>query len=579
MASHDLFINKKNKIMLVAVCIILILAVLGIYTYLIIFAPENSVEKKTSETEIDDRISPLTNQAVFFKVQRIRKKGIIDHMNNAGSFKNIFDINDYKISSKTDLFIKNAKATFEGLRPGIGWDEKPIFNYICTLDGYEHTGDVDFKTWDTGYINHLFFRNVQENISTTEIEFTIIEVNNNILGNKRTTKEIDNFQMTYDFRTGRWTGDDKFNDSDGYGHLNTTNYEVWFEIAQTDFDDDGIPYWTEVNVLNTNPKMDDSRLDPDEDGIPTSWEWKWGYNPNIWDNHSCLDPDDDGIENTEEWIMEKWLANPYIPEMYIEVDWMEQTPFKPFIIETRPGRIIKSIERPMIVNSRLKGWEHVFYKESQQMIIERFNDHGITVHFDDGSMGGGGDILPFAKSNYETEDRIFLDHAIRNQDNGFVSEFYYNNFADDRKGIFRYAVIAHGGGWCHPQDIGHGYDYMIIPTGKDFTKGVQCYAWTQRTRRISLAVGLFHELGHSLGFHDYEGVDNCTARAGNPPDYPWFDYVTVMNYDYYQLRYFDYSDGSNGPSYDRNDWAFLDVSHFQDPSESMEGVGAGVVFD
>ncbi|MFO8077457.1 MAG: hypothetical protein R6U21_02270, partial [Thermoplasmatota archaeon] len=63
------------------------------------------------------------------------------------------------------------------------------------------------------------------------------------------------------------------------------------------------------------------------------------------------------------------------------------------------------------------------------------------------------------------------------------------------------------------------------------------------------------------------------------PDYPWFDYVTVMNYDYYQLRYFDYSDGSNGPPYDRNDWAFLDVSHFQEPSESMEGIGAGVVFD
>ncbi|MFO8077089.1 MAG: hypothetical protein R6U21_00385, partial [Thermoplasmatota archaeon] len=571
--------NKKNKIILLSVVILLILAVLGIYIYFALFASEDTVEKDTSETEIDDRISPLTNQAVFFKVQRIRKKGIIDHMNNAGLFNNLFDINNYKITSRTDLIIKNAKATFEGLRPGIGWKEKPIFNYICTLDGYEHTGDVDFKTWDTGYINHHFFRNVKENISTVDVEFTIIEVENNFLGNKRLTKEIDNFEMTYDFRTGRWTGDDYFNDSDGYGHLNTTTYEVWFEISQTDYDNDGIPWWTEVNVLGTNPKEDDRKLDHDNDGCSTAWEWKWGYDPFTWNNHTFLDPDNDGLQNVEEEYMSKWQANPYTQDMYIEVDWMEKTPFKPFIIETRPGRIFKSINRPMIVNSRLKGWEHVFYDESQQMIMERFNEHGITVHFDDGCMGGGGDELPFAKSRYETEDRIYLDHAIRNQDNGFVSEFYYNNFADERKGIFRYAVIAHGGGWCHPQDIGHGYDYMIIPTGKDFTKGVQCYAWTQRTRRISLAVGLFHELGHSLGFHDYEGVDNCTARAGDPPDYPWFDYVTVMNYDYYQLRYFDYSDGSNGPPYDRNDWAFLDVSHFQEPSESMEGIGAGVVFD
>ena len=41
-----------------------------------------------------------------------------------------------------------------------------------------------------------------------------------------------------------------------------------------------------------------SDLDPDTDGIPSSWEWKWGYDPMVWDDHKNLDPDVDGLENT-----------------------------------------------------------------------------------------------------------------------------------------------------------------------------------------------------------------------------------------------------------------------------------------
>ena len=119
---------------------------------------------------------------------------------------------------------------------------------------------------------------------------------------------------------------------------------------------------------------------------------------------------------------------------------------------------------------------------------------------------------------------------------------------------------------------------MIVPTGKEFNKNVMGQAWTSRTRRIGLAIGVMHELGHSLGFHtDFGGVDNFSVKAGSPLDYPWWDYVSVMNYDYFPQRYLDYSYGENG-EYDQNDWGLIDVSHFQDSSEYMEGVGAGVVF-
>jgi len=570
-----MFILEKYKLkMIISILLMTCLIISGFFVYVEFFS-EKEIMEEIPEKEIDDRISPLTTQAVFFQVNRIRRKGIIDQMYNAG---NPFDYSPRKTKNGGPDLIHRL----EGLRPGIGWDEKPIFNYIAILDGYSHTGDVDFRNWDTGYINHCFFRNVKEEQPTAAIIFKILEIDNKKLGNERNTREVESFEMVYDFRTGRWDGDDSLNDSDGYGHFNTSKYEVWFKIGQTDFDDDGIPWWTEVNVLHTNPQMDDSRLDPDNDGIPTSWEWKWNYSHTKWDNHTYLDPDNDGLANTEEWYMEKWLANPFYPEMYIEVDWMEKTPFRPLTVEILPGRIIKSIKRPMLVKmskNRLDGWEHVFYKESQQMIIERYNEHGVTVHFDDGCMGGGADILPFAKANYETEDRIYLEHALRNQDNGLVSEFYYNNFADERKGIFRYCVIAHGGGWCHPQDIGHGYDCIMVPTGKEFNKKSMGHALTPRTRRIALAIGVFHELGHSCGLNDFEGIDNCTAKAGNPPGYPWWDYLSSMNYDYYLQRYFDYSHNATGGKYDQDDWGILNVSFFQGPSEYMEGVGAGVVFE
>jgi hypothetical protein len=563
--------KKKIILMLVTIIIAISLIVSGLYFYFEYYIDEEKPEKKISP-RIDDRISPLTNQAIFFQVQRMRKKGIIDQMYNIG---NPFDYSP-RWTKKGGA---DWKHRLEGMRPGIGWDEKPIFNYIAVLDDYQHSGDVDFKTWDTGYIYHYFFRNITDEQPTARIEFKILEVDYKKFRNIRNAREVESFEVIYDFRTGRWEGDDFFNDTDGYGHYNSSKYEVWFSISQTDFDDDGIPWWTEVNILQTDPKMDDSKIDPDHDGCPTAWEWKWGYNHTKWDNHSILDPDKDGLQNIEEYQMKKWLANPFYPEMYIEVDWMERSPKKLFEIKTQPGKIFKSINRPMIVKSRLDGWEHTFYKESQQLIIERFNRHGISVHFDDGRMGEGGDILPFAKAQYETDDRIYLDHALRNQDNGLVSEFYYKNFSDERKGVFRYCVIAHGGGWCHPQDIGHGYDYMMVPTGKEFCKKSMGHAITPRTRRIALAVGVFHELGHSLGFSEFGGIDNFSARYGNPADYPWWEYVSVMNYDYYPQRYFDYSHGTNAGEYDRDEWAIINLSHFETPSDYMEGVGAGIVFE
>jgi hypothetical protein len=537
---------KMAMVFIITICLI----VSGFSVYLMFFAQENVIKEEPVK-EIDDRISPLTQQGVFLEIHRIRVNGIIDQIMNDCFGTRLID--NLPIDDR-------IKKMLDSLVLGVGWDKKPIFTFNISLDGYKFDEPIDYKAWDTGYINYNLYRLIEkwlpdgsgytEDNETTEVKVNFI-MKEKKLG-RLIDKETEGFKVTYDFRTGRWTGDDSFNDSDGYGHYLGKRFEVWFSIYQTDFDDDGIPYWTEVNVLNTSPRMDDRKLDPDNDGIPTAWEWEWGYNHTKWDNHSYLDPDGDGLQNVEEYFMEKWLANPYCPEIYVEVDYMEKAPFRLF-------------------DKRLDGWDHFFYEESQQMIMERYSEHGITFHVDDGRMGGGGDILPFMKSNYETDGNIYHKGASE-MVTGIIAGYYNNNFADERKGIFRYLLILHGGGEAYAMDYGGCYDTMTVPMNRlSYKDNHAILVGTQRMRRIGNAVGVLHELGHTCGFgllNTCGGCDNLSEGSREE----WNDYMSVMNYHKYFVRLFDYSDGTHGIN-DFDDWGNIDVGFFQRTSDELEGIG------
>jgi len=66
---------RNKMIFIVIICLI----VIGFSLYLIFSDQENVVEEEPVK-EIDDRISPLTQQAVFIEIHRIRVNGIIDQM-------------------------------------------------------------------------------------------------------------------------------------------------------------------------------------------------------------------------------------------------------------------------------------------------------------------------------------------------------------------------------------------------------------------------------------------------------------------------------------------------------------------
>ena len=220
-------------------------------------------------------------------------------------------------------------------------------------------------------------KDVKQETDKSEITIELYErVTSGLFGRRSNDILQETIHVTYDYRTGRWTGDDYLKDEDGLGHYLGENIELWFNIYQTDKDGDYIPYWIEQNVLKTDPRVSDLLKDPDSDGIPTTWEWRWGYDPFIWDNHEMLDPDIDGIQNTEEYIMEKYFSNPYQQDIYIETDGM--------------------------VKNGILDIEHIWYEESNQIVIERFANMGINVYVDNGWHTGltnnGGELLPHYKT-------------------------------------------------------------------------------------------------------------------------------------------------------------------------------------
>jgi len=484
---------KNNKFIIgLTIIIISLIILLGIY-YIYFNEPDQVKEEPEILFEVDDRISPDLNQGIIVEINRIRHRGILD-----------------KILSRGSAWKNSAESEFL------------------------------FIDWDTINQENRVMKDIPEEQEISNVKLTIVErVSTGLLGRRHNDIDRETIRLTYDYRTGRWTGDDYFKDEDGYGHYVGDTFEVWFNVYQTDYDADGIPYWTEVNVLNTNPRSDDSIFDPDNDGIPTSWEWKWGYDPNSWDDHRNLDPDIDGLDNIEEYQTEKYFSDPFNQDIYIETDWMEK--------------------------GGLFDIEHEFYEESIQIMIERFCEHGINLYVDDGWPGGlingGGQVL----THYETIS----------QDSGVMKQFYDHYFSDDRKGIFRYIIVGHNAGFCIPSEFNR-YDTIVIDSSP-YKSYLRRSAFTARTQRIVLAAAAMHEIGHSLGIAPwtFEGNDNFTFANGrqaklNYAD-TWGDYYSVMNYFHiWNKNLVDFSDGSNGPPYDQNDWLHFYLPTFYIDSNAME---------
>ena len=333
--------------------------------------------------------------------------------------------------------------------------------------------------------------------------------------------------MLYSITTGHWSGDDSVGDASGYGRLcgcddgtiyeNDRDSELWFDITQTDADGDHIPYWIEVETLGTDPTVDDSLMDYDNDSIPTYWEYRWGYQPLTWDDFENIDPENDSLNHIEEYLTSQWFSDPFRIDVFVEMDIMGDGP----------------------------NGEKTYYPENaEDLITTAFNKQNVVFHLDRGSMGGH-DILPFNADLDRSELReVYRDYFLHGDPNNW------------RRGVFHYGLVIYYGGYT-------GYTFQpnaFQISSKNLEKKLNKQPWLNRD--IVYASCYMHEFGHSFGMFLIPGHNRFSQ-------YPWqlgwwwtHSYRSCMNYGWTYLIV-DYSDGSRRTP-DRNDWNIIDYSYFED---------------
>jgi hypothetical protein len=340
--------------------------------------------------------------------------------------------------------------------------------------------------------------------------------------------ENDDVELSYSIKTGHWTGDDQLEDSSGYRRLNgcddgsiykrERDCELWFNIYQNDYDDDGIPYWTEINDYGTDPEVDNTNDDIDGDDIPLKWEWKWGYDPFEWEDHANLDPDQDGLDNVEEYLTSQWGSDPFRKDLFVELDQMEESP---------------------------EGEKSLLPEGAKELLYTAYNRQNVVYHLDDGSWDeSGSDMIPF-------------NNQINRQ--GF-NDIYQNYFLHDsednwRHGVFHYGVVVYS------SESAAGYMFRANAFQISSTGHEKKASEPLLDRDTVYASAYMHETGHTLGFWPIPGHNRNSM-------YPWQlgwwlnrPYKSCMNYGYMYYTV-DYSDGSRIIK-DYDDWERMDLTYFQ----------------
>jgi len=505
---------------------------IGLMFILLILLASNAT-MGTSIQQNDD-LDPLVDIMVTIDINTIR----ILEKTNFG----LFPINKIDLISDPDFFVKIIVNNQEFVSET--WENTKYlydtpFSVTVDVPDEQEIVNITIQLWDAN---------------------PSLDVLCDISNNWGTYDENLDVDLEYSVKTGSWSGDDFVNldtgwyypDESGYGRLNgcddgsiyqsDRDCELWFDIYQNDYDGDGIPYWTEVNVYKTDPTINNLGEDADQDGIPIEWEHKWGhfmsenwhdgtiehhwfYDPFIWDDHENLDPDEDGLNNIEEYKTSQWGSDPFRKDLFIELDQMEAGP------DGQPASLMP--------------------ENSKELLQTAYDKHNIVYHLDDGSWeNSGSDMIPFDEETNMTWGghnneliQIYNDYFLHSDEN------------NSRKGIFHYSVLVYQCSLANGNAFGNNR-YQISYKGLDEKE--KSLPWLDRD--IVFASAYMHECGHTLGIMN-PGVD---VQDGKYPWqinwWRWLPYQSVMNY-VYTFSIVDYSDGSRGMN-DFDDWSELDLTYF-----------------
>ena len=511
-------------------------------TLLILFFSMNvsalQIEKNREQIEIENNSNPIENCLVITSGDDEENLDPLVDLEVTFTIKEIRALDKIDFIGKPDFYVK--VFINDEVRQSPIWRNQKYVNETWSttvdVDDFEQNVSIKIQLWD----KFLFLDKLCD-----------LSENNEYLRHKR------DVELTYNLKTGHWTGDDflypyfTWSDHSGYGRLNgcddNTIYQrdrdcmILFDITQNDYDGDGIPYWTEVNVYGTDPMVDDTGSDNDSDGVPIEWEHKWGnliwrnwhtgnwdfhfyYLPFVAEDHDHLDPDNDGLDNIEEYLTSEWNSDPFRKDVFVEIDQMEAGP------NGEPASELTDL--------------------AKDLLRDAFDRQNIVLHLDDGCMGGG-EWIPFELELNTSENglpRIYRDY------------FLHGNESNWRKGVFRYGLVVYdatfNGFVFHAADD-YGGAFQISSKYVDKKDGVP----TAKRKAVSYASVYMHELGHTLQIVIPGGHDPKSKAFWQINWWKYRPYKSCMNYGY---TYFlvDYSDGSRGRN-DHDDWSNLDLVAFQ----------------
>jgi len=463
---------------------------------------------------------------------------------------------------KTEM--KQQILTLDDFDPLMDISIKMNITVLRSLDTIDASSNPDFfvkmfindeefisPIWnDTSYLYDYW--SVEKNVPDDE-EFVAVEIQ---LWDWNSDGDVlcdigsnnDDVKLTYSIKTGHWTGDDHLEDPSGYGRLNgcddgsiyklERDCELWFNIYQNDFDNDGIPYWTEVNTYGTDPEVENSG-DPDEDGIPVAWEWKWNYDPFAWEDHEHLDPDGDSLNNIEEYLTRTYGSDPFRKDLFLEIDYMEEGP---------------------------NGEQSIIPENTGELLKNPFHRRNIVFHLDIGDENGG-EIIPFDNETDQTEV-IEL----------YNKYFLHNDTDNYRRSVFHYGLFVY---LCKPNGYafrGDGSSFWGYGPGTNSfviaSKNMERLSdKTLKPLSYIYASSIMHETGHNFGIR-WGNPFGCDARFSYKPwqigFWLYFNYKSIMNY-IYTYSILDFSDGSHGRR-DHNDWTNIDLTYFEIPNDSIQGI-------
>jgi hypothetical protein len=474
---------------------------------------------------------------------------LVEKINVTVTIQKIRALDTIDILSDPNFYVKisiNDNTFKSDIWRGMKYVEEPNWAASCEVPKDTELVDIVIELWDENQFGGSQLCDISPEIGTP--------------------KQCHTAEITYSIATGLWCGDDSTRwDLSGYGRLNgcddnsiyqnERDAEMFFTISQNDFDGDGFPYWIEENIYKTSPLIDNRGEDTDGDGVPIEWEhrfglffYQWGeesgyyliYDPSKPEDHATLDSDYDGLTNWEEYKTWQWGSDPFLKDIFIEIDQMEIGP-------NGEGAFVPT--------------------QAFDLIRDAYARHNIVWHIDDGRLGGG-EIIPFKEVLEENDTNDW-----------YWDYFMHGDLQNWRRGVFRWCIISYNYTWAKgfafPSEINvsngsfaldcfflstkyHEMRAKIFPVIDGLHRGTFN---REMNRAYVYAGGIMHETGHTLNIQA-PGVDASKSVWPWQVNYWRFaSYKSCMNYRYIYRGVVDYSDGSRGKN-DFNDWGNIDLTYF-----------------